>query len=303
MTDQKVVASICDLMADGQANVQLLTLQPVCSSFSPMMRLCPWSSRTTKRPMGRANGMRLHKKEKLGNNILRGCLQLAKKADELGIQWVWEQPLPSLMWRTAGYKKLKGTRKLHRGLVDWCRHGREWKKSTLFEGTASWLEQVSSPCTGGHQHVHLEGQVKVDGKWLSRTSIASEYAAPFCQGFMKQAHLHYEKRNARYGLRAKRIGEASVPGPRCWPPSLLFCIILIGRWLLISGPPLDIHCTLTPTIVRRYGLRLDEYNDWALTQGLPRHSGLAELPIRIYNACIGAFLKKMTWKQLPCSWP
>ena len=183
-----VVRRLEALLRSGK--VDMLFLGPPCGTFSPWMRMCRWSSRTSQQPMGGAKGRPLHWKERIGNRLLQVAMRLAAIADELGIPWVLENPKPSLLWRTSAWHRGFHKRGLGRytASVDWCRYGRKWRKSTLFVGRAPFLPELSAACVGGHEHVILQGTARDDdGKVRSRTEIAGEYSASFCDLFIDKA--------------------------------------------------------------------------------------------------------------------
>ena len=170
------------------------------------------------------------------------------------------------MWRTRWWRRLyhKKGHRMYEALVEWCQYGQSWRKPTLFRGRASWIPELTRPCRGGHVHEVLEGSVRCpDGRWRSRTSLASEYAPEFCDRVFL---LATPRTSAGYGLRAQRIGEASNPGPS-----------------LAGAHKVDLEEGVTDITREAYRVQIKGLDDWLHLHGFPCSRDAAELPSRIMN--------------------
>ena len=61
-----------------------------------------------------------------------------------------------------------------------CRFGTAWLKPTRIVTNLPDLAVLGVRCAGGHTHVPLRGQVRIDGKWVWRTSLAGAYPPALC---------------------------------------------------------------------------------------------------------------------------
>jgi hypothetical protein len=220
-----VLDGICSLLKErrdrGLSHLTVVSLGPTCRTFSAWMQVYKFSSRSTSRPMGRGRGRPLNRDELLGNRLLAACLAIAACADECGIEWTWEQPVGSLMWKTRGWKKLYREGAQDCAIVDWCRFGRTWRKTTAFRGRGVWLAKLHARCEGGHIHEVLQGSVVCpDGVRRNRTANAAEYDACFCDMYLKLVDDDMDRRVATCTTastladgRRVRFGDASHPGP------------------------------------------------------------------------------------------
>ena len=65
-------------------------------------------------------------------------------------------------------------------VYDNCRFGAAWLKPTRIVTNLPELAVLGVRCAGGHSHVPLRGQVRIDGKWVWRTSLAGAYPPALC---------------------------------------------------------------------------------------------------------------------------
>ena len=290
LADPVVLEKLCARIKAREFD--LVVLAPPCSTFSPMMRLCKWSTRTSRCPMGGVGGRRLAPKEIVGNAILRACLRLAEACNESKVPWALENPRPSLMWKTRGMRVLlERTPDCVVVDFDWCRFQRSWKKTTRLAGSAACVRQLACRCEGGHVHERLEGTVfhPPSGRWRSRTSIAAEYSVAFCRRFLAafEGDLRSARVVARYGGRAQRQGEASNPGP--WGNRQRF------------ADPVDLRLGVTEPAQKRYDDAIARYDRWARLHGLPLSGCFDDLSERQVNALLVAALQQMTVDRAPLS--
>jgi hypothetical protein len=175
LTDERVVDRLVALVAAGL--VGFMHLAPPCSTFSVWMRMCSWSTRSSSRPWGVEP---LAKKEVVGNACMRAAIRLVQAALQSGTPWSLENPTGSLAWLTpelTGICQLPGVTEVD---FDWCQFGRPWRKRTRLVGTLKDLSSLGRRCTGGHEHLVLQGNATdAEGRSVPRTALAAEYSPEF----------------------------------------------------------------------------------------------------------------------------
>ena len=242
-----VRALIEALITEG--SVSVLGAGPVCASFSqaitPPVRSrenpsgVPWM-----RPSMRA-------KVRLGNSMATWVCRLARLCLARRVHFWIENPRFSWLWRLRCWNKLAS--RLGGWLVDYCRFGTPWRKSTYFCSSLE-INGKATACMCGHAHLQLRGAGPGGVPW---TRIAEPYpegvadvlGLAVCRGAGWRsarpaldldslaasaaracANTGPELR-ARYGLRGKRIGEASHPGPLLRAQVVLFVLVLAGLFV------------------------------------------------------------------------
>eukprot|EP00959_Pyramimonas_sp_CCMP1952_P369634 7742146-Pyramimonas_sp.AAC.1 len=82
--------------------------------------------------------------------------------------------------------------------------GARYKKSTYLLGNFEELKLLGRRCQGRCRHVHLEGGVKVDGRWQKRAALAAAYTGEFADALV-----------AALGKAERRLrGSPTQVGPR-----------------------------------------------------------------------------------------
>ena len=141
LSNPEVEAKLSDLIP----HAHLVHFAPPCSTFSTIMFLNKWSSRTVEYPLGGGVKQGLTRatdpREIEANKILDCCCRLAKICDTFGVPWTWENPARSLMWKTPQLLSLLATHHTT-AHVDWCAYGLPWKKAPTskvveFHGSSS----------------------------------------------------------------------------------------------------------------------------------------------------------------------
>ena len=117
---------------------------------------------------------------KNANFMVRQSAKLCVLMERLGGWWSSENPLRSLLWRMPEIARLQD--RAFRVRYDACQLGASipgegpFMKPTLLLTNAGWRRCLGRRCPREHVHVHLEGQVKIKGRWLNRTGFAAEYS-------------------------------------------------------------------------------------------------------------------------------
>ena len=155
-------------------------LAPPCGTFSAWRHFFPWGSRTKENPWGD----RAHWKEVHGNTCVENSLDIGRAFDKVRTMWGWENPLTSAMWDITDIWSLLRAGAYSVAEFHWCEWGHPWRKPTRVIGRCRALSSLNRKCSRTHTHVVLEGQVKgPDGKWISRTALAAEYSAEWCDAY------------------------------------------------------------------------------------------------------------------------
>ena len=126
-----------------------------------------------------------------------------------------ENPQRSRLWEFPAMKNLLSQADLLY-TFDTCQFGEAWKKSTTVAGWGTTLTFKDDRCHPRDNlcsrtlqpHEQLSGTH--GGEW--KTAAASAYPPVWCRYFV-QNFLEDARARAKYGLRGRRIGEASHPGP------------------------------------------------------------------------------------------
>ena len=123
----------------------------------------------------------------VGNRQARWAARLFARSAAAGVPMVVENPLSSLLWLTAPFKRLL---RLHSSfVVHYCRYGTSWRKPTLLLACHLDLSELSVLCHGrgvccftNSRHQQLTGR-SPDGRMWS--AIASAYPMPLCTKTME----------------------------------------------------------------------------------------------------------------------
>ena len=75
-------------------------------------------------------------------HLRSACARLAACCGRHSTRWVWEQPRPSIMWRTRWWRAAFANGPQFVALLGWCRYCRPWRKTTCFKG-ALWVAPAS----------------------------------------------------------------------------------------------------------------------------------------------------------------
>ena len=183
LLNPEVEAKLSDLIP----HAHLVHFAPPCSTFSTIMFLNKWSSRTVEYPLGGGKNRATDPREIEANKILDCCCRLAKICDAFSIPWTWENPARSLMWKTPQLLSLLATNHTT-AHVDWCAYGLPWKKTTYFRGRGvPWLIQLERHCNKNHKHEVLMG---IKEKSIPKTELAAEYAPEFCKLYFSSLDIY-----------------------------------------------------------------------------------------------------------------
>ena len=310
------------LLAEG--SVAALGAGPVCSSFS--QAITP-AVRNREFPSGMP-GMRasMRAKVRLGNSMATWVAKLARLCLSLGIPFWVENPRFSWLWRLRVWRRLAA--RVGGWTVDYCRFGTPWRKSTFF---CTNLE-ISGACTGcrcGARHLVLRGQGPGSVPW---TRIAEPYPAgvadvlglAVCRGAgwrPSRAALDLDALaasasqacaetgpalRARYGLRGRRIGEASHPGPQrrrlLHLPCSLSRLVAVLLFTLATPaaamprpalprdrPPLTGASRHTMKTLNLHASSLDAFTAWLIRQGLQSSLDLLAAAPTFLDECLRAY--------------
>ena len=97
---------------------------------------------------------------------------------------------------------------------DCCRFGAAWRKRTRVLTNTS-LKGLSQLCTGGHEHILLQGRSRAHG--MSWTKVAESYPPRVCQRLAAAVLAGVPRKSPSVSAcvrdGAQRIGEAANPGP------------------------------------------------------------------------------------------
>ena len=118
----------------------------------------------------------------LGNVFLGRTVEACCKVFDLGGDFSIENPLLSLLWKTALIDQLvHDTRALALDL-DQCAFGAASLKPTRLLCSTDLCDDIAVRCPGGHVHVKLKGKVRdpQSGKLVFKTKAAQVYPWAFC---------------------------------------------------------------------------------------------------------------------------
>jgi hypothetical protein len=130
----------------------MLFLSPVCTAFSQMQRSVGAS------PEKRRAGL------KLGLDMMRFCVELAKQQEKEGRKFVLEQPAWTSCWDMEPLWSLARSKNMFLVYMDQCQVGLAVgssglnKKPTKFLTNCELMARVLAGriCTGGHEHERLQ---------------------------------------------------------------------------------------------------------------------------------------------------
>ena len=160
----------------------LLVLAFPCGPWSPLQ------SFNSKTPYQRAQ---LAAKREEHRTPLRFVRDASIRQRERGGALLGENPKPSLAWREPlieeAFEGMPST------TCDMCMFnlkipGDQYlRKRTTLKGTPEILNRCSRMCDGRHQHAHVFGTCKIQGKWTNLSSFAGGYTASFSRAVIKGA--------------------------------------------------------------------------------------------------------------------
>ena len=162
-----------------------------CGSFSRARDIPggPPPLRSDSQPMGRTDLKSKSDVDKVrvGNVLLRFCVQVCFLAKSRRIPWTLENPFSSRVWICPNMLRLMRSPYVQMQCTDFCAFGGPFRKRTAFLSFLVDLSRLEKHrCIGaprgvckfsGKQHVHVQGKEK--GAW--RTAVAEPYPRGLCK--------------------------------------------------------------------------------------------------------------------------
>lgn len=149
-----------------------------CKSFSILRS--PFGSGT--RSKSKLGGVGQRADEKEGNTLLAACVWIIKTRNEVGARWTQEYPWKSFAFKMHSIQRLFRRSDGRLVLVDQCMYGlcevisgKLHRKRSGFLGNLARLENLGVHCSRDHEHEEVLGQIKVDGRWIHRSTLAGRY--------------------------------------------------------------------------------------------------------------------------------
>ena len=115
----------------------------------------------------------------------RFTLRVMRACRESGVFYSVENPLSSSLWKWGPMSRAIRWSDTCSFVYDNCRFGCPWLKPTRIITNLPELDVLGLRCNGGHTHIPLRGQVRVNGKWTWRTSLAGAYPPGLCWSWAK----------------------------------------------------------------------------------------------------------------------
>ena len=130
------------------------------------------------------------KRVELANQLAEFTIELLKLSMTMGFFMSIENPLRSWMWGVlCHYVKTQASKPLAKfwnALIEIdfanCAHGGKRDKQTRFLCTHNWLQSMSLPCPGNHQHEPFQLRFGASG-WEFDTAKEGEYPELLCQRY------------------------------------------------------------------------------------------------------------------------
>ena len=152
----------------------------------------PW--RTADYPEGLPTlGATAAAKARKGNWLTRAAAAILSVLANHGADVADENPLHSWHWRQPVMVQLCSTLLVYAAIVDYCAFGEAWRKSTKIVGNKAWLKELTRRCPGCAKHVILRGLTVIDGKKVSRTSLAIHYPIALLREWLRLAKVYWSE--------------------------------------------------------------------------------------------------------------
>ena len=110
----------------------------------------------------------------------RFTLRVMRLCRKFGVYYSVENPASSALFKWKPFAAAMRWPCSVSFVYDNCRFGAAWLKPTRIVTNLPELAVLGVRCAGGHSHVPLRGQVRIDGKWVWRTSLAGAYPPALC---------------------------------------------------------------------------------------------------------------------------
>ena len=162
----------------------------LCASWCRMTQKWNGGTRTNENPYGSGCLQR----EIDGNRQLSESWRLMQVFLRLGIPFTVENPVDSLLWRSAEMQALKLNDNVSDVVLDQCMFSLrppDWspghkedlrvRKRTRVVGTVKNLVSIKRMCDKQHEHCEAIGSVRVHNKTVSRTKAAGVYPPTLCR--------------------------------------------------------------------------------------------------------------------------
>ena len=169
---------------------KLLVICPPCGPFSQMQEI------------SKHKNMKLYL-EKLaeGKKLLRFSMELIDDQIKRGGMFLFEQPLYAKSWKDRSVQNVEKHAHVYKVAFDQCMYGLRDRVSDKLHRKATGVltnsemiaRELQLRCDKLHEHEPLEGNVKVDGHWVSRTSLAQEYP-PLLVAAMLRGLMHEKEK-------------------------------------------------------------------------------------------------------------
>jgi hypothetical protein len=145
---------------------KLLVICPPCGPFSPLQNLNK-----------HVNMKEWLKKRYQGRILLRYVMDLLEDQIKRGDIGLFEHPKNAKSWEDRHVMRLRKLENMHEVVVDQCRFGLKDRVSKKFHkketrimvNSECMARRLNKRCHGLHEHEHVMGMVKLDGKWQSRS--------------------------------------------------------------------------------------------------------------------------------------
>ena len=133
-----------------------------------------------------------------GKKLLRFSMDLIDDQIDRGGLFLFEQPLHAKSWEDQSVRNVEKREHVRKVAFDQCMYGlqdrvngKAHRKATgALTNSEMIAEELQKRCDKQHEHEALEGNVKVDGKWVARTKLAQEYppllVAAMIRGLLKE---------------------------------------------------------------------------------------------------------------------
>lgn len=149
---------------------------------------------------------------KIANALYEAAVDICLFCDEVGIEWVVENPTNSLLWQTSPFIRLVATlkdrgRAPRRADMQMCMHGgqRDKKTTLMYASVGTSLEALCVMCDKNHTHLPW-GMTKIPGT-LWATADERNYPQEFCDKIAKMyatSHCVLQRKKVESPPRGKR---------------------------------------------------------------------------------------------------
>ena len=164
----------------------------ICKTWGCLHRLFNGGTRTRECPNG--DGSRADEIE--ANKAVAWMVRMLVVLLEAQHHITIENPARSIIFFNHALAKVTSKYQLSYVYVDQCCYGLRspkgseeleiWKKPTYFLTSIPELSSMSKHCSNCHQHTHIQGSIRINGKWFNRSLLAGCYPLPLCNAIVRR---------------------------------------------------------------------------------------------------------------------